>query len=427
MKNCLSSGLASKLFGLLSVLLALAFAVPASAFERGKLVIWIKNDKGFNGLAEVGKRYTADNGVEVIVQTESDWADNLGDPAARFAKHAGTVEGPDIIIWPHDRFGSWINEGLLEPVVPASKVRNEIFDFAWDAVTVGDDVFGYPLAMEAISLIYNKDLVKRPPQTFEDVIVMDKKMRKQGKRAMIWAWQIPYFTWPLITSGGGYSFKKVDRVYQLVDVGVDSPGAVRGMKMLRRLVKENVLTAQDDWGSMMDGFKNGDIAMMINGPWTWNELRDANINFGVAEIPRVSKNDEFARPFVGFLAAAINSYSPNYELAKDFLENYVVVYDGVKSIDDDRPLGAAANKKLMSELESNPNIAQTFAMAQNGETMPDIPEMARFWSSVQNMFGIIGTGEATVEPTVKSVADRLRKLDKMKMWRRRHYLAGESG
>ena len=109
------------------------------------------------------------------------------------------------------------------------------------------------------------------------------------------------------------------------------------------------------------------------------------------------------------------------------LENYVVVYDGVKSIDDDRPLGAAANKKLMSELESNPNIAQTFAMAQNGETMPDIPEMARFWSSVQNMFGIIGTGEATVEPTVKSVADRLRKLDKMKMWRRRHYLAGESG
>lgn len=35
---------------------------------EGKLVIWINGDKGYNGLAEVGKKFEKDTGVQVLVE-----------------------------------------------------------------------------------------------------------------------------------------------------------------------------------------------------------------------------------------------------------------------------------------------------------------------------------------------------------------------
>ena len=34
---------------------------PALAFEKNVLTVWIGQDKGFNGLAEIGQRFTADS------------------------------------------------------------------------------------------------------------------------------------------------------------------------------------------------------------------------------------------------------------------------------------------------------------------------------------------------------------------------------
>jgi len=396
---------------------------PLFAFEENALVVWINNDKGHNGLREVAERFTADTGIRVVVQTQDDWASSE-DPANRYAKVAATTEGPDIIFWAHDRFGNWINDGLLEPVQPSQEVYNTLHDFAWNAVTVGDAIYGYPIAMEAISFIYNKDLVSKPPRTWDEVIALDKQLRKQDKRAIHFKYSDTYFAWPLITSGGGFSFKKVDRVYQLAEVGLDNRGTIKGISMMNRMMKEGVIELDDgaDWGAMMADFKEGRSALTINGPWVWNELKDAGMNYGLAKFPQVDKNSGYGRPFVGFLSAALNSYSPNDELAKKFLEEYVIVYEGVKAIDADRPIGAAANKQLMAELESNADIAHTFALAATGETMPDIPEMKRFWSSMSANMQPMISGEIPIEATMKNIAKKLRKLDKMKMWSRKHYL-----
>ncbi|MFQ3231620.1 maltose/maltodextrin ABC transporter substrate-binding protein MalE [Reinekea sp.] len=409
-------------------LVLIASSQLSYGFQEDALVVWINSDKGYEGLGQIAEQFSAETGIKVIVETQNDWPESYGDPANRFDRVAATSEGPDIIIWAHDRFGNWINEGLLEPVQPSKELYDQIDDFAWNAVTVGNSIYGYPIAMEAISLIYNKDLIPKAPTSWNEVIALDKELRKEGKRAIMWPTNNVYFTWPLLTSAGGYSFKKIERVYQLNEVGVDNRGAVKGLNLLQRLKKEGVIEDGDgvDWGAMMDGFKNGDIAMNINGPWVWNELKTANLNFGLAKFPRVDKDSGLGRPFVGFLSAAINSSSPNTEMAKKLLEEYVVVYDGVKAIDTDRPIGAAANKQLMAELESDAFIAHTYVMAATGETMPDIPEMKRFWSSMEFALADIVNNNASVQSTIDSVGARLRKLDTMKMWSRKHYLTSTS-
>lgn len=45
------------------------FSASALAkIEEGKLVIWINGDKGYNGLAEVGKKFEKDTGIKVSVE-----------------------------------------------------------------------------------------------------------------------------------------------------------------------------------------------------------------------------------------------------------------------------------------------------------------------------------------------------------------------
>jgi maltose/maltodextrin transport system substrate-binding protein len=152
-------------------------------------------------------------------------------------------------------------------------------------------------------------------------------------------------------------------------------------------------------------FNKGEIAMMINGPWSWGNLAKSGINFGVTTIPAI--NGKPGKPFVGVTAATINTASPNKELAIEFIENYMLSVKGLKMIDKDVPLGAVANKEFMKELSTNPNIAATFKNAELGSPMPNIPEMGAFWSSMGPALQNITSGRQPVEGALNMAAKRI--------------------
>ena len=76
------------------------------------------------------------------------------------------------------------------------------------------------------------------------------------------------------------------------------------------------------------------------------------------------------------LSAGINAASPNKELAKEFLENYLLTDQGLDEVNKDKPLGAVALKSFQDQLAKDPRIAATMDNAQKGEIMPNIPQMA---------------------------------------------------
>lgn len=156
--------------------------------EEGQLTIWINGDKGYNGLAQVGKQFEEDTGIKVTVAHP----DSLQD---KFPQTASTGDGPDIVFWAHDRFGGYAESGLLVEVNPSKEIKEGIVDFAWDAVTYKGKFIGYPVAVESLSLIYNKDLVPNPPQNWEEMEALNAKLKKDGKSAIMWNLKEPYFTW----------------------------------------------------------------------------------------------------------------------------------------------------------------------------------------------------------------------------------------
>ena len=244
-----------------------AIGGTAHAADKGSLLIWINGDKGYEGIAKIAEKFTKDTGMAVKVEHPED-------AIAKFEQAAAAGKGPDIWMWPHDRAGSWASAGLITPVTPTRKTVESIDPLAWKAWTIGGKTWGYPLSIEAVALIYNKDIVPAAPQSWDDVIALDKKLSAQNKRAIMWPMTEVYYSYGLISAGGGYAFKRnADGTYDAKDVGVNNAGAVRGVETLMSLIKAGVMPKTASYAEAEAGVNEGRIAMMINGPWSWNNLR----------------------------------------------------------------------------------------------------------------------------------------------------------
>ncbi|WP_386697759.1 maltose/maltodextrin ABC transporter substrate-binding protein MalE [Lonepinella sp. MS14436] len=349
--------------------LVLSTSVVAKMTE-GKLVIWINGDKGYNGLAEVGKKFEKDTGVSVLVEHP----DKLEE---KFSQVASTGDGPDIIFWAHDRFGGYAQSGLLAEIHPSKEFKDKFVDFAWNAESYNGKIVGYPVAIESLSLIYNKDIVKEAPKSWEDIVALDKKLKAEGKNAIMWNLSEPYFTWPVVASNGGYAFKFSNGKYDANDIGVNNAGSQKALQFVVDMVKNKVINADMDYSIAEAAFNKGQAALTINGPWAWGNIEQSKINYGVTVLPTL--NGQPSKAFVGVLSAGVNSASPNKDLATEFLENYLLTDDGLSAVNKDKPLGAVALKSYQAELAKDPRIAATMENAQKGEIMPNIPQMSAFW------------------------------------------------
>ncbi|WP_428775451.1 maltose/maltodextrin ABC transporter substrate-binding protein MalE [Vibrio sp.] len=378
--------------------LAVLAASPVAAMTEGEITIWINGDKSYEGLAKIGKQFEQDTGVKVNVQHPESLEE-------RFVKVAAKGLGPDIIFWAHDRFGGYAEAGLLKELNPSEEFKQKLVDFSWDAVTVNGKIVGYPMAVETPSLIYNKDLLPEPPKTWEELSAIHKQMAAQGKTAIMWDVKNAYFTWPMISSGGAYAFEKVAGGYNGANTGVNNPAGIKGLQFLVDMVNQGVINPDMDYSVSEAEFSKGEVAMTINGPWSWGNLDKMGVNYGVAELP--SLNGGKGNPFVGVLSAGINAASPNDDLAIEFLENYLFVDDALKVMNDDKPLGAVTLKSFQQILESDERIKATMLNAENGEIMPNIPAMTAYWFAEGAAIENAMLGKQTVKEALDTAAKQI--------------------
>ncbi|ABQ47559.1 extracellular solute-binding protein, family 1 [Thermotoga petrophila RKU-1] len=376
--------------------------VSLVVLAQPKLTIWC-SEKQVDILQKLGEEFKAKYGVEVEVQYV-----NFQDIKSKFLIAAPEGQGADIIVGAHDWVGELAVNGLIEPIPNFSDLKN-FYETALNAFSYGGKLYGIPYAMEAIALIYNKDYVPEPPKTMDELIETAKQIDEEfgGEvRGFITSAAEFYYIAPFIFGYGGYVFKQTEKGLDVNDIGLANEGAIKGVKLLKRLVDEGILDPSDNYQIMDSMFREGQAAMIINGPWAIKAYKDAGIDYGVAPIPDLEPGVP-ARPFVGVQGFMVNAKSPNKLLAIEFLTSFIAKKETMYRIYLGDPR-LPSRKDVLELVKDNPDVVGFTLSAANGIPMPNVPQMAAVWAAMNDALNLVVNGKATVEEALKNAVERIK-------------------
>jgi len=378
-----------------------ATSKPLSSAE-GTLTIWADEVRA-KVLEKIGKDFEAKYNVPVRIQQLG-----FGDIRDQLKVAGPAGEGPDILIGAHDWLGTLVTNGLLSEIDLGDKNAN-IDPVALKGFTYEGKLYGLPYAVEAVALYYNKDLVPNAPTTWDELKAVAKKLQDDGKVDQGYVLQQgdPYHAYPIISGFGGYIFgRDKDGNYNPQDLGLDSPGALKGAEEIDAMVKSGLLRADVTYDTMMNLFKTGKSAMMITGPWALPDVRKSGINYGVAKIPKMVNTP---RPFVGVQGFMVNKFSKNELLAKTFLTEYIATDETMMQLFEADPRGPAWTPILPKIKDAD--LVIFGQSAADGDPMPAIPQMNAVWDAwgkaVTLIFQQKGDPDQIFKDAAKAIRDQI--------------------
>lgn len=343
-------------------------------------------------LDQVAQAYAAqytDLQIELLSVPWDDLAPrSVGGSRLKLAQEEG--EGPDL--WgpvPHTWTGSF---ALAEQAhaLDASEITNprQYLDVALQACRFQGQQMGLPVLMETIALYYNRDLVAEPPTSFEDLVKLAQQLTDTG--ADRWGLALPllseYHIYPFIDSYGGYLYACDSESCNPNDIGLNNPGAVRGTQYLsdlylkKKLFAEPLSDREVMYDYALDLFTTGKAAMLIDGPWALPEIRDAEINYGVALIPPLPGAEQPPRPLVTVHALYVSSQTAHLEQALGLL-NYAAGPEGALIMQAALEMAPVRLDVLHSSaLRQRREVRVWYDQAVQGVPLPNIPELAYIWS-----------------------------------------------
>ncbi|MFO7815282.1 MAG: maltose ABC transporter substrate-binding protein [Halanaerobiales bacterium] len=384
------------LFLMLMLLFSLNLTVIAS--EEGKLLIWADENR-IKVLESVKDQFEDEYGIPVEIQEKA-----FGDIRDNMAVEAPSGEGPDIIVGAHDWLGTLVSNGLIAPIELGDK-KDDFYPVAVEAFSWAEDTYAVPYAIEAIGLIYNKDIIPDPPKNFSafEAIVKNVTDEEEEMYGFIMPQPDPYHTFPFMSAAGGYVFGKEEGTLNPNDVGLNNEGAVIGLKKLDNLYEIEAVPFVD-YQTMTSLFTNGQVGMMITGPWALPALQEAGIDYGFTQLPHIEGQPP--KPFVGVQGFMISEFSKNKILAQAFLNEFIVNKETMLDLYEagSRP---PVYIPAADEAADNPDVAGVLESAADGIPMPSIPEMGSVWEAWSDALELILTQKQDVQPALDNAVEQI--------------------
>lgn len=165
------------------------------------ITVWVDIERK-PALEGVAKSFTEETGVEVKLVTK-DFATVDQD----FISQVPTGKGPDVIVSPHDKLGSYVAAGVVAPL-ELGDVADGFAESSIQAMTYDGKVYGVPYSIENVALVRNTDLVAEPATTYDEVIANGTAAGTEYKFLVGLSPEQgdPYHLYPLQTSFGSQVF-----------------------------------------------------------------------------------------------------------------------------------------------------------------------------------------------------------------------------
>lgn len=362
--------------------------------KPGQLTVWVHiEEKQVEAVNKITENYTEETGIEVEVipvdQPSQVEKLNLEGPAGN---------GPDIIIQPHDNIGDLVLRGIIDEV-NLDDVKSEYTDTAVNSVTFDGSYWGYPAAIETYTMYYNKSLVDKTPETFEELMEIAEERTNPANDEFGFLMEATNFYYMKSFFGGygAYIFGENNGEYDVTDIGLNNEGAVEAGKLIQSWFEKGYIP-HDLTQDVMNGlFKEGKVVAVINGPWMLREYEEAlGDDLGAVTLPRLD-NGEVPKSFVGVKLYMLSYYSENKEWAEDLMrymtneENSLLYYELSGEI-------PARDDVVQDPLIADNELTSAFAeQTSYGEPMPSIPAMQQVWGPINDGLTFISQGDPVDE------------------------------
>jgi arabinogalactan oligomer / maltooligosaccharide transport system substrate-binding protein len=307
-------------------LVAAAVVATASATPQQSttLTFWsTMNDQENDTLEDLIKAYETANPSVNINMTVVPFSDR----EVKFSAAASAGTAPDIMRAEIADVANWAARGFLTDITSrvTAADRRDFLPAAFAYYNYAGKIWGLPQAPDAPALLYNKKMIKaaglnpnKPPQTMAQLSAWGAKV---GKGKGIFLRADSYWTQAWVWAYGG---GLVDP--QKKQILIANSGSRAGMTEYKRMFSANWAFPDNDfandYGNAQTAFKNGQVAMIVNGPWsTADVLQGAQFtsskNLGVAPIPK-GPNGKQGSP-VGGNGFVISKNSKNAAAAYRFI------------------------------------------------------------------------------------------------------------
>lgn len=303
------------------------------------------------------------------------------DAASRLIQDGGSARVADVVEIEHDLLGRLVVAGgAMENLVSAERISNTFMPNAINASQAEGVSYGFPVSFATTALFYNKDLLTKAPETFEEIIEFSKTFnnKQEHKYALLWDIQNYYESRMFVTLYGAYEFG--NNGTDAKDIGINSEKAQQGLEAMKTLQVANNSNPVDMRNPQVRRglFNEGKVAAIIDGPWAIEGYQESGINLGVVPMPKLAGQQP--RTFATVRLAVVSSYT-EYPKAAQLFADYLTS-DAMLKKRYEMSRALPPIQSVMEEIIVDADEA-TYAIITQGfysDAMPSIPEMGFIWS-----------------------------------------------
>jgi arabinogalactan oligomer/maltooligosaccharide transport system substrate-binding protein len=285
---------------------ALTAGVVAPVQAASTVVIWADETRGPNLEKTLKDKSDWVSGVTINVRTFSSF-DALNEAIDK----ATATTGPDIVVTANDRVANLAKNGKLAVLTLTAAQRARFSPSQFYDLSYKGKLYGVPVDVNNVAMIYNTKLVTKAPETFGDMVDFYKANRtSKGLKA------------GLCIAGGGMSwgahsvFSALGAdAYYFLGNGQINKAKVFNPTRFGNNVKKFLLDGNRSNGffpatdtGCKDNFLAGDVPFAVIGNWEWESYKDKGFTMNLMPVPGVTSNQP-GKAFGSVSGALLTSFA----------------------------------------------------------------------------------------------------------------------
>ncbi|GHJ93661.1 sugar ABC transporter substrate-binding protein [Streptomyces sp. NE5-10] len=346
----------------------------------------------------------------------------FGEAQNKFKNAAQSGSGaPDVIRSEVAWTPEFADLGYLAPLdgTAALKDQGDFLEQAAASTKYNGKTYAVPQVIDSMGVFYNKKIFKEAgvevPKNITELKTVSATIKeKTGKTGLYLRGDDPYWFLSFLYGEGGDLVDAENKT-----VTFDNEAGVKAFKTVKDLVdsKTAITDATNGWDNMQAAFKDGKVAMMINGPWAvadtyaGKEFAD-KANLGIAPVPAGSAGQGAPQ---GGHNLAVYAGSKNLDASYAFAEYMTSAESQATVAQQLSLLPTRQSAYLQKDVAKSEMIGFFKPVVDKAVERPWIPEGGSLFEPVKVEYTKVLTGQTTPEQGAKAVGDAYRKL--LKDWK----------